>query len=268
MHSTIEGRADDFNPMEAIWTNEDAARFLGTRSKRSAPGPDNFSYKELRLWFFLDPEGLTTLVNRLVAEELPREMKIAKVVYMHKPGKTDWSPPRSYRAISLLSTIGKMAEKAVADYLSLMGEQTGWWHKGQCGSRAARSTIDTLAYMKQQVTSNRRIGRHTALLMTNVAAAFPSTTRSRVVVMLARKGVHPTVVRWVNSWLTDQSIETWIDNRPTSKRAIQCGVPQGSPSSPVLLALTLAEALDKLPDGISYVDNCSWTFSFASQTDF
>jgi hypothetical protein len=41
------------------------------------------------------------------------------------------------------------------------------------------------------------------------------------------------------------------------RRSIQCGVPQGSPCSPVLFALTPAGALQALPDGISYVDDCS-----------
>jgi hypothetical protein len=93
-------------------------------------------------------------------------MKVAKVVFIHKPGKTDWSSPKSYRAISLLSTLGKMAEKAVADYLSLVGEREKWWHAGQCGSRAGRSTIDALAYLKGAVAGNRRMGRHSAIIMT------------------------------------------------------------------------------------------------------
>jgi hypothetical protein len=67
---------------------------------------------------------------------------------------------------------------------SLTGEQRGWWHSGQSGSRAGRSTINALAYLKRQVANNRRNGRHTALLMTDVAAAFPSTAKSRVVSML------------------------------------------------------------------------------------
>jgi hypothetical protein len=55
---------------------------------------------------------------------------------------------------------------------------------------------------------------------------------------------------------------------PAGRRVVNCGVPQGSPCSPVLFALTLAEALRKLPEGVSYVDDCSWAFSFAGQTDF
>ena len=49
---------------------------------------------------------------------------------------------------------------------------------------------------------------------------------------------------------------------------VNCGVPQGSLCSPVLFALTLAEALRKLPDGISYVDDCSWVISFEDKREF
>jgi hypothetical protein len=41
-----------------------------------------------------------------------------------------------------------------------------------------------------------------------------------------------------------------------------------SPCSPVLFALTLANALRELPDGISFVDDCSWVISFTKQKDF
>jgi hypothetical protein len=83
----------------------------------------------------------------MVREGLPTDMKKAKVEYTHKPGKADWASPESYRAISLLSTRGKMAEGAVADYLSFTRETQGWWHPGQCGSRSGRSIIDALAYL-------------------------------------------------------------------------------------------------------------------------
>jgi hypothetical protein len=252
----------------ALWTKEDTSRFLGTRSTRSAPGADGLTYRELRLWFKLDPEGLTLIVNRLVQEGLPPELKVAKVVFIHKPGKTDWSSPKSYRAISLLSTLGKMAEKAVADHLSLVGEREKWWHNGQCGSRAGRSTIDALAFLKGAVTNNRRIGRHTAVIMTDVAAAFPSTTKARVLQMLIENRSHPTIIRWVDQWLTNREIETWIDGKMAGRKKTECGVPQGSPCSPVLFALTLAKALAKLPDGVSYVDDCTWCISFTSQREF
>ena len=91
--------------------------------------------------------------------------------------------------------LGKMAEKAVADYLTLNDEEKGWWHPSQCGSRAGRSTIDALAHLKGTVNSDRRLGRQSALIMTDVAAAFPSTPKQRVLKMLVKHGAHPIITR-------------------------------------------------------------------------
>jgi hypothetical protein len=264
---TLPAADMDQDPLN-LWMTVDTARFLGTRGTRSAPGADGLTYRELRLWFKLDPEGLTCMVNRLVREGLPTEMKVAKVVFIHKPGKTDWSSPKSYRAISLLSTLEKMAEKAVADYLSLVGEKDKWWHTRQCGSTAGRSTIEALAYLKGAVVSNRRMGRHSAVIMTDVAAAFPSTTKARVLQMLIRNQTHPIIIRWVDQWLTGCEIETWIDGKMAGRRTTECGVPPGSPCSPVLFALTLAGALTQLPDGVLYVDDCTWIINFTAQSEF
>jgi hypothetical protein len=190
----------------------------------------------------------------MTIERLPPSMKMAKAAYIHKPSKTNWHATKFYRAISLVSTVGKMVETALANYLSLAGEEKGWWHKGQCGSRARRSTIDALAYLRGEVNKNRRRGRHTVVLMTDVAAAFSPTSKQREVKMLINHKAHPTIIRWVNNWLSDRAIETWIDRKPVGRSAVNCRVPQGSPCSPVLFALTLANALGKLPNGISYVD--------------
>jgi hypothetical protein len=109
------------------------------------------------------------------------------------------------------------------------------------------------------------MGRHTAVVMTDVAAAFPSTSKARVLQMLTENRPNHTIIRWVDNWLSDRTIEPWIDGKMAQRRKTECGVPQGSPCSPVLFALTLAGALSKLPDGVSYVDDCSWVVSFTSQ---
>jgi len=105
------------------------------------------------------------------------------------------------------SVVGKMAEKAVANYLSLTDEEGGWWNPGQRGSRARRPTIDALAFLKEKVRRNRRNHRCTALVMTDVAAAFPSTTRDLVVRMLQARGANPTIIWWVLNWLSERSVK-------------------------------------------------------------
>jgi hypothetical protein len=86
--------------------------------------------------------------------------------------------------------------------------------------------------------------------------------------MLIRNRTPPTIIRWVDQWLTGCEIETWIDGKMAGRRRTECGVPQGSPCSSVLFALTLAGALAQLPDGVLYVDDCTWVISFTSQWEF
>jgi hypothetical protein len=74
----------------------------------------------------MDSEGLGYLTNLLITQDLPRELKTAKVVVIGKPGKNDMSNPESYRCISLLSNVAKLTEKAIAQYLTLEGEVHGW----------------------------------------------------------------------------------------------------------------------------------------------
>jgi hypothetical protein len=62
--------------------------FSGAETREAHPARTASLYRELRLWFLIDPQGLTDLVNRMVIEGLPPSMKMAKVVYIHKPGKT------------------------------------------------------------------------------------------------------------------------------------------------------------------------------------
>ena len=162
-------------------------------------------------------------------------MKVATVVYVHELSKSDWSSPKSYHVISLLDTLGKIAEKCVADHLSHQGEEAGWWHADKWCSREGRSTIDYLAYLMQAVDFNRSRNERTAVLMTDVSAAFPSTFRDRVLQILCDHKAHANIF-WVASWLSDRPIDTWLDMSsplaPTSTagshmvpRAFQCSSP-------------------------------------------
>jgi hypothetical protein len=90
-------------------------------SNTSAPGQDEIGYQALRLWAKMDSEGLCYLMNLLIAQGLPKELKTAKVVVIGKPGKKDMSNPKSYRCISLLSKVAKLTETAVGQYLTLEG---------------------------------------------------------------------------------------------------------------------------------------------------
>lgn len=67
-------------------------------------------------------------------------------------------------------------------------------------------------------------------------STFPSTSKLGVIKILLYHKAHPTIIGWASSWLSDRSMETWIDGKSAGKMNVNCEVPQGSPrSQPYLL---------------------------------
>jgi hypothetical protein len=122
-----------------------------------------------------------------------------------KPDRGDRTKVKSYRCISLLPTIGKLVGKAITLHLANQGEINAWWHPGQYGSRAGRNTTDALLWLIRRVRENRQNKMHTAVLMVDVSAAFPNTSRNEVRETL--KNADPGIARWVDRWLDNRRIE-------------------------------------------------------------
>jgi len=68
-------------------------------------------------------------------------------VVIRKPGKEDCTKLKAYRSISLLSCMGKVVEKVVAELLSDEAERREQLIDRQFGSRKGRSAIHAAAIM-------------------------------------------------------------------------------------------------------------------------
>jgi hypothetical protein len=118
-------------------------------------------------------------------------------------------------------------------------------------------------WLKAVVEKHRKENMNTALIMTDVAAAFPGTRPSTVLRTFAPL-VDPKIYRWILDWLSDRSIALSVDGIQSPQQSSRCGIPQGSPLSSVLVGLVCAATLKGLPGGASYVDDCSWAIPFSS----
>ena len=61
---------------------------------------------------------------------------------LNNESKRDYSLPKSYRVITLLNCLGKIAEKMIVSRLSYLAETTDLLYPDQMGSRARKSAID------------------------------------------------------------------------------------------------------------------------------
>jgi Reverse transcriptase (RNA-dependent DNA polymerase) len=90
---------------------------LQTCANKSALGLTGIPYKLIQWANDTHPDLLPLIFNTMLHLGV-HPWTEAKVVIIPKPGKSDYSTPKSYRPISLLECIGKVLEKIIAQRLS------------------------------------------------------------------------------------------------------------------------------------------------------
>ena len=91
--------------------------------------------------YLLDP--LTDIINTCITEgHFPKEMKIAKVLPVHKKGEN--SDPKNFRQISILPTFSKLLEMVIYEQLTVYLESNNILCTQQFGFRKNLSTSDAI----------------------------------------------------------------------------------------------------------------------------
>ena len=102
-----------------------------------------------------------------------------------------------------------------------------------------------------------------ALLM-DVAAAFPSVAWGCLLQKMCNARVDEYLVHWTDSFMRYRRVIMSIDGQDGEEMGVTTGLPQGSPVSPVLFALYIAEIHQAVESqmedcrGISFVDDVTW----------
>jgi hypothetical protein len=139
---------------------------------RSAPGLDDITPTMLRHLSNKALTHLTTVFNHLLLQgHFPEPWKRCKVIPIPKPNKpiTD---PTSYRPISLLSTLGKLFERIVADRLTSFTNQQNLLPHAQFGFRRKHSTVAQLARITDYITHGFNVHKHTGMVLLDLEKAY------------------------------------------------------------------------------------------------
>jgi hypothetical protein len=97
-------------------TGHEISAALKTCANKLAPGLTGIPYKLVRWVNDTRPDLLITLFNTALRLGI-HPWTEAKVVVIPKPGKADYSAPKSYQPISLLECTGKVLEKIITRHL-------------------------------------------------------------------------------------------------------------------------------------------------------
>lgn len=229
-----------------------------------APGDNGITNRVIKLAAPIIAPALAILFNASVElGHAPEAMKTTVTCVVRKAGKTDYHNPRAYRPIALLNTIAKVLEAVMTERLHYDVEKYGQLPIMHTGGRKRVSCEHAIHMIMERIHSNLRARRVISMLLLDFSGAYDNVIHKRLIHNMRKRGVHPYIVRWIDSWLKDRKARIRMNEGLSDWFLVTAGVPQGSPLSPILYLyynadlLEIADNEEELADTLimGYVDD-------------
>jgi len=234
---------------ELPWAQEATAietRACCIRTGNTAPGLDGITVKLLDFVWDLVESRITLLYDRcLKLGYHPRIFKGAEVVMIPKPGKPNYTTYRSYRPIALISCLSKGLERLVAKRMSETALLEGLLNPQHFGALPKRSAVDLTTALTHDLEEALEKGLEALFLTMDVQGAFDSILPNRNARRLLEQGWPRNLVRWVLDFSTNRTVKVRFEGATTDDKELICGLPQGSPVSPILFMLYMLPFLTR-----------------------
>jgi len=249
----LSSKLDMYHQNNPITTQE-VQRAITNLKYGTSPGPDGISYMTLHHLHEATPQTLTLLFNACLTFTVhPPEWKVANCVVIPKPGKSSYTLPKSYRPISLQSCFGKILEAIVAKRLSQAAIRCGATHPSQMGAQPENSAVDALlrtitpiatAISTKKKTAKSSVPRP-AVLTHDIEGAFNQVHPTTLRKVMHQRRMPIYLTNWITEFNTDRKLAFGFDQQSEEPQPYKCGLPQGSPVSPILFLIFSNAMLEK-----------------------
>ena len=179
---------------------------------------------------------LSEIFNFCVTKgKYPKDLKKACVIPVFKKGERNLCG--NYRPISLISPFSKIFERCILSQLNTFFSSFSILSDKQFGFKKNVSTEMALSNVYESFLSNFENKQITCAIFLDIAKAFDSVNHQLLLNKLECYGVRGLPQQLIESYLSDRSQYTIIDNNASSPLPITCGVPQGSVLAPFLFSV-------------------------------
>jgi ribonuclease HI len=211
----------------------------------SSSGHDGISYRVIAQFQNALTPALRNLCDVLCRHSaFPDTWKKACCVVIPKPGKTSYTTARSYRPISLLPCLSKVFDRLAANRIAQSAINCLAISPTQMGARCHYSVIDALLKILWAMSADLSIRKvpgkqpyYPTLLAHDIEGAFNNTNPSLLYQVMQQRGMPPYLCAWTKAFTTNWTLSFSFTQQIEDPKPFLCGLPQGSPASPVLFLI-------------------------------
>ena len=184
--------------------------------------------------------------------------KDTKVIFIPKPGKDDYTLPKSFRPISLSNYFLKALERLVCWNMDL-SLRVYPIHERQHGFMAGRSTESAISMTTNYIEKYLAHKEHCLGVFLDISAAFDSINIDHVRRALLKHGGEPNMVGWYHNYLSHRNLFSELHHEHASC-STGVGFPQGGVCSARFWLIAFNQAIkiinSTFVEGIGYADDC------------
>lgn len=242
-HQEVEIGVDNFSPTDKNFpptTPGEIKEILKNLSKKKAPGNDGISNGVLKILPITYIMIICNIINGMMRlNYFPAAWKEATVICLPKAGKP-LSSPSSYRPISLLNALSKVAEAVILRRLEKVVEDKNLIPDHQHGFRKKHGSGHQLLRVAEHLAEKMNKRQHSTMVLLDVKEAFDRVWREGLIHKLIEMGIPDYLIAIIKSFLTDRYFRVRVGASRSTRRRTSAGVPQGSKLSPLLFNLFCA----------------------------
>ena len=215
-----------------------------------ASGLDGF--KPIHLKYFIKNKialKRLTMLFRAIVElgYTPNSWCEAKIIFIPKPGKKDYSEVRSFRPISLLSFLLKSIER-LAYWEIIEDSGDALISKNQHAFRKNYSTETALSVLVDNIEDCITRSNYALICNLDIQGAFDNALYSTILDSMVKNNIKPKLVKWFEQFLYSRTAK--IDFSGTcAKYLLKRGCPQGGVLSPFIWNLNFESFIKTLDKG-------------------
>jgi hypothetical protein len=168
----------------------------------------------------------------------PKIWRHAKIIFIPKPGKDDYTNPHSFRPISLTSFVLKTMERLVLWRLEGTTFKRFPLHKNQHAFRRGHSTEIPLSKLTNFVETAFTNKEYAVAIFLDIIGAFNNVTHQAIIKAMKDNHFPPEIINWYGNYTQSRSCTLNIGGKEYI-RFLQDGTSQGGILSPIIFNLVI-----------------------------